>query len=131
MILGYHLNMSLCCKQEQTWFFLCQSAYNFIIFLKKLESQHVFNLLFYSTQDRLPSAVAPIVNWALLHQSLVKNKSPTDVPTGNLMKEFFQLRFLFPNNSSLYEINKNYRDMHDIPFWPCVTRVSLTSNTTL
>jgi hypothetical protein len=35
------------------------------------------------------------------HTNQQSGKCPADLPTSNLMEAFFQLRFLFPNNSNL------------------------------
>lgn len=39
-------------------------------------------------------------------QPLIKIMPPTDLPTGSLMEAFSQLRFLFPGNSNLNQVNK-------------------------
>lgn len=41
--------------------------------------------------------------WPINHSS---RKFPTDLPTGHLMEAFSQSRVLFPDNSSLCQINK-------------------------
>jgi hypothetical protein len=45
------------------------------------------------------------LGWALPCQSLIR-KCLVDLPTDNLMEVFGQLRFFFPDNSSLYQVDR-------------------------
>lgn len=48
---------------------------------------------------------SPPVSWLVLinHET---RKQPTDLPIGNLMDPFSQLRFIFPDNPILYQVDK-------------------------
>lgn len=65
----------------------------------------------YTTQAHSPGAASPTVIWAFPHQSPMKKmllppppKPPQGLLTENLMEALSQLRFLFPGNSSLCQV---------------------------
>lgn len=56
--------------------------------------------LFYNT---CPGTAPPTIRWACPHQLLIKKIAYT---TGNLMETLSQLKFIFPDNCSLYQDDK-------------------------
>lgn len=42
-------------------------------------------------------------------------KCSTDLPTSNLLGEFYQLKFLFPNNSNLCQVENQNKNKNKLP----------------